>query len=164
MKTLSQVTRARLEMQGFINLSDDELLELRPWLRLSPIITIAWMAVGIALASARVIWALLPFSILGAILPGHPFDVIYNFGLRYFIGGRKLPRYHWARRVCCLLASLWTAGVGWAFHTGAIMFAYVLGGMFISAALLPVTIDFCIPSYLYSLIFGKPASCGVMKK
>lgn len=164
MKTLSQVTRARLEMQGFTNLSDGELLELRPWLRLSPIITIAWMATGIALASARVIWALLPFSILGVILPGHPFDVIYNFGIRYFIGGRKLPRYHWARRACCLLASLWAAGVGWAFHGGAIMLAHVLGGMFIAAALLPVTIDFCIPSYLYGLIFGKPASCGATNK
>ncbi len=163
MKTLSTITRKRLNMQGFVDLSDAELAAIRPWLRLSPALTVIWMAVGLFFGSAKVIWAMLPFSILGAILPGHPFDVFYNFGIRFLIGTPALPRYHLARRACCLLASIWTGVIGWAFHSGATPLGYILGVLFIGAALLPVTIDFCIPAYLYGLIFGKPVSCSTVE-
>jgi hypothetical protein len=36
---------------------------------------------------------LVPFAALGAILPGHPFDVFYNYGLRHLLGTPALPRY-----------------------------------------------------------------------
>ncbi len=160
MKTISSTSRKRLEMQGFVDLSDADLAEIRPWLRVSPVITIIWMATGLFLGSAKVIWAMIPFSILGAILPGHPFDVFYNFGIRFLTGTRALPRYHLARRSCCMMASMWAGLAGWAFYSGATALGYTLAVIFISAALLPVTIDFCIPAYLYGLIFGKPVSCS----
>ena len=160
MKTISLTSRKRLNMQGFVDLSDAELAAIRPWLRLSPALTVAWMAVGLFFGSAKVIWAMLPFSILGALLPGHPFDVFYNFGIRFLLGQRALPRYHLARRSCCMMASTWACLVGWAFYNGSATLGYVLGGVFISAALLPVTIDFCIPAYIYGLLFGKPVTCS----
>lgn len=159
MKTLSPITRQRLEMQGFIGMNDAELAEIRPWLRLSPILTIAWMAIGLFFGSAKIIWTLLPFSLLGALLPGHPFDVFYNFGMRFLLGKRALPRFHFARWLCCMVASAWAGIVGWAFYSGAAMLGYILGGLFICAAVIPVLTDFCIPSYLYGLMFGKPATC-----
>lgn len=143
-------------MQGFVGMSDADLSEIRPWLRVSPVITIIWMATGLFLGSEQVIWAMIPFSIFGAIFPAHPFDVFYNFGIRFFLGKRALPRYHLARRSCCLMASLWTGVTGWAFYNGATALGYMLGVIFIGATLLPVTTDFCIPAYLYGLIFGKP--------
>lgn len=149
-------------MQGFVGMSDAALSEIRPWLRVSPAITIVWMATGLFLGSAKVIWALIPFSILGAILPGHPFDVFYNFGIRYLLGKRALPQYHLARRSCCLMASMWAGVTGWAFYSGAAALGYLLGVVFIGAALLPVTTDFCIPAYLYGLIFGKPVMCSTV--
>jgi hypothetical protein len=79
MKTISPAARKRLEMQGFVDMSDADLAEIRPWLRVSPVITVLWMAAGLFLGSAKVIWAMIPFSIAGAILPGHPFDVFYNY-------------------------------------------------------------------------------------
>jgi Domain of unknown function (DUF4395) len=156
MKTLSTVVRKRLDMQGFVDLSDAELAEIRLWLRVSPALTVIWMAAGLFVGSAKVIWAMIPFSILGALLPGHPFDVFYNFGIRFFLSKRALPRYHLARRSCCLMASMWTGVTGWAFHSGTTDLGYILGVLFIGAALLPVATDFCIPAYLYGLIFGKP--------
>jgi hypothetical protein len=149
-------------MQGFVGMSDADLAEIRPWLQGSPIITVIWIAAGLFLGSAKVIWALIPFLLLGALLPGHPFDVFYNFGIRFLLGKRALPRYHLARRSCCMVAATWTGIVGWAFYSGAAAFGYAVGMLFIGAALLPVTTDFCIPAYLYGLIFGKPVSCSTV--
>jgi hypothetical protein len=84
-------------------------------------------------------------------------------GIRFLIGSRALPRYHIARRICCVAASVWAGLVGWAFYAEAMILSYILGGLFISAALLPVMIDFCIPAYLYNLLFGKPVSCTTEK-
>lgn len=36
-----------------------------------------WAAVGTALASPAILWALVPFAAVRAIPPGHPFDVVY---------------------------------------------------------------------------------------
>jgi hypothetical protein len=159
MKTISLTTRKRLEMQGFLNMNDADLAEIRPWLRLSPILTILWMGIGLFAGSAKVIWAIIPFLIFGGFLPRHPFDVVYNYGIRFLIGARALPKYHLARRVCCIVASVWASLVGWALYSGAIILAYVLGSLFISAALIPIMTDFCVPSYLYGLVFGKPLVC-----
>ena len=73
-------TRKRLETQGFLGLDDRSLAEINYWLRLSPAICMLWAAVGTALNSASLLWALVPFALLGAILPGHPFDVVYTTG------------------------------------------------------------------------------------
>jgi hypothetical protein len=35
----------------------------------------------------------------------------------------------------------------------------VLGATLALVALVPTTTDFCIPSFLYGLLFGKPAAC-----
>ncbi len=92
-----------------------------------------------------------------------PIDVFYNFGIRFLIGAPAVPRYHVAGRAGCIIASIWAGVIGWAFHGGATAFGYILGALFIGAALLPVMIDFCIPAYLYGLIFGKPVSCSTVK-
>lgn len=162
MKPISATTRKRLDMQGFVDQSDAALAEIRPWLRVSPALTVIWMTAGLFLGSAKVIWAMIPFSILGAMFPGHPFDVFYNFGIRFLIGTPALPRYHAVRRACCLMASLWAGVIGWAFYSDVTALGYILGALFIGAALLPVTTDFCIPAYLYGLIFGKPVSCSTV--
>jgi hypothetical protein len=47
MKIISPTSRKRLEMQGFVGMSDADLSEIRPWLRVSPAITIVWMAAGL---------------------------------------------------------------------------------------------------------------------
>ena len=38
------VTRARLEMQGFVGLGDGRLAEIGPWLRLTPALNATWAA------------------------------------------------------------------------------------------------------------------------
>jgi hypothetical protein len=65
---------------------DETYAQINYPLRLSPAICMVWVAVGTALASPIILWALMPFAALGAILPGHPFDVLYNLGRRHLLG------------------------------------------------------------------------------
>jgi hypothetical protein len=65
--------RENIQAQGFCGLDDSTCRQINYPLRLSPAICMAWAAVGTALASPTILWALVPFAALGAILPGHPF-------------------------------------------------------------------------------------------
>jgi hypothetical protein len=146
-------------MQGFTGLSDETLAEVGPWLRLAPAICMVWTAVATAITSPAMVWMLAPLAALGAMLPWHPFDLIYNHGIRHFTGTQALPRYRAPRRFACLVATVWLALAGWAFYIGATMTGYALGFSLALAALAPVTTDFCIPSFIYGMLFGKPVAC-----
>jgi len=69
----SSPVRGRIETQGFLGLDDRTIQEFNFWLRLSPAICVTWTAIGTPLQSAPALWALAPFALLGALLPGHPF-------------------------------------------------------------------------------------------
>ena len=163
MTTVSATMRRRIEAQGFVGLSDGTLAEVGPWLRLAPGICMVWAAIGTYLGSATVLWALVPFAALGAVLPGHPFDVIYNYGIRYMTGTRELPRYNAPRRFACAVGTVWLGCTGWAFYAGAATLGYVLGGLLVVVAGMAAFTDFCIASFIYGRLFGQPGVCSVEK-
>ena len=153
---LSPTARGRLEAQGFLGYSDDFLAEVNYWLRLAPLVCTAWIAAGTYLASPAVLWALIPIAILGGILPEHPFDVIYNHGIRHLIGTRALPRYGRLRRLGCgLMTPLWVAATGWAFYSGWMRTGYVMGSVAVLLVFINVTTGLCVFSLFYGLLFGK---------
>ena len=106
MSQISTTARERIQAQGFCGLSDATYAQINYPLRLAPGIMMVWVAVGTALASAHILWALVPFTALGAILTGHPFDVLYNQGLRYLMGTQELPRYGLRRRFAFAVATI----------------------------------------------------------
>jgi hypothetical protein len=124
-------------------------------LRLAPAICMTWAAVGTALASPTILWVLTPFAVLGAILPGHPFDVLYNYGLRYLVGKPALPRYGLRRRMACVFAAITVGAAAWAFQTGTPRLGYLLGALLVSLAFVQVSTGFCAPSFLIRVLFGK---------
>ena len=99
MSTALGTIRENIQAQGFCGLDDKTYAQINYPLRLSPAICMLWTAVGTALASPMILWALTPFAALGAILPGHPFDVLYNYGLRHLTGTPALPGYRARRRL-----------------------------------------------------------------
>lgn len=119
-----------------------------------------WAAIGTALGSAELLWARVPFAILGGILPGHPFDLFYTYGFRCLVHGPRLPRYPLPRRFACLLAALMLAGAAAGFQMGTPAVGQAFGWNLVAAAVVNVSTGFCIPSFIYGLIFGKPTSCG----
>ncbi|MBI4001183.1 MAG: DUF4395 family protein [Nitrospira defluvii] len=160
MSDMSPIVRGRIEAQGFLGLDDQMIKQVNYWLRLSPAICMIWAAIGTALQSATVLWLLVPFALLGALLPGHPFDLLYTHGVRYVTGGPRLPRYPLPRRFACLLATLMLV-VAWCFQSGRLLSGQIVGWTLVAAAFVNVSTGFCIPSFIYGLIFGRPTSCGV---
>ncbi len=63
----------------------------------------------------------------GGLLPGHPFDLLYTYGLRLLVGGPPLPRYPLPRRFACLLATFMLSGAAWSFQTGMPLLGHIFG-------------------------------------
>lgn len=153
--SVNPVTRQRLEAQGFCGLDDATLAEVGPWLRWSPVLCTVVMILGVSLQSPVILWSLAGIAFLGVFLPFHPFDLLYNYGVRYLTGTRAFPHNGPQRKFACGLASAWLVGTGWAFHSGMITLGYVLGvSLILVAALVSVT-NICIPSMIYNALFEK---------
>lgn len=152
---VSQTIRRRLEAQGYCNLDDATLTELAPWLRWSPTFCAAFMAIGTALRSPLVLWGLAVTALVGALLPLHPFDLVYNYGVRRVTRTRPLPRNGPQRRFACALAATWLLATGWAFYTNTTVLGLVLGISLTSVATLVSLTHFCIPSTIYNALFSR---------
>lgn len=159
MSTVSATVRERIQAQGFCGLDDQTCAQINYPLRLSPAICMAWAAVGTALASPTILLALVPFAALGAILPGHPFDVFYNYGLRHLLGTPVLPRYGARRHFACALATVMLIAAAWGFQAGMPMFGSIVGWSLVAAAFVNVSTGFCVPSFIVRMFFGKVV-CG----
>jgi len=157
---MNEVIRSRVEAQGFLGLDDRTVGHLNYWLRLSPAICMIWAAIGTGLESALMLWALTPFALLGALLPGHPFDLLYRFGVQPLTSGPPIPRYSLPRRFACLLATVMIVTAAWSFQSGRTFSGQIFGWALVCAAFVNVSTGFCIPSFLYGLIFGKPTACN----
>lgn len=147
------VAKRRLaEMQGFTGLDDRTLREIDPWLRLAPALCMTWVAVGTALGSAAILAALVPFAVAGVFGTRHPFDALYEHGIRRRLGTASIPRYGAPRRFACAVASAWLLSTSAAFYLGAMALGYVLGASLVMAAAVPTLTGFCIPSWVYGKI------------
>lgn len=159
MREVGPLTTAidRLDAQGYANVDRATMRDVEPWLRWSPALCATVMGIGTLLASPWVLWGLVPFAALGALFPRHPFDYIYNLGVRRLTGTRPLPPHGAPRRFACAIASVWLIGTGVAFAADQDTLGYVLGGLLTGVAALVGTTHFCIPSLIYALLFGRPA-------
>lgn len=158
MREVGPLTTAldRLDAQGYVNVDRQTLREVEPWLRWSPVFCAIIMATGTALASPPILWGLAVAAALGAVLPSHPFDYVYNFGVRRLTRTPPLPPNGAPRRFACGMAAVWLVATGAAFAADLTILGYVLGGMLTTVAALVGTTHFCIPSLIYALIFGRP--------
>ena len=155
MSQISTTARERIQAQGFCGLSDATYAQINYPLRLSPAIMMVWVAVGTVLASAPILWALVPFTALGAILTGHPFDVLYNQGLRYLMGTPELPPYGHRRRFAFAVAATMVTVASLAFQEGVPLLGYIVGGAIVASACLQVITGICGPAVLAGRLFGK---------
>ena len=156
--SVSPVIRKRLETQGFCGLDDAALVEVGPWLRWSPVLCTFFMILGVSMQSPVVLWLLAAIAFFGVFLPFHPFDLLYNYGVRHLTGTRPFPHNGPQRKFACGLASVWLIATGWAFYAGMNTVGYALGiPLILVAALVSVT-HICIPSMIYNALFSKQGS------
>ncbi len=144
-------------MRGIGCSNDPEFVKLVPWLRTTFVLCGTLVGLGTGLAFTPLLWAMVPIAALGGILPVHPFDLIYNFGIRRLTGTRPLPRNGAPTRFACGIAAVWLVATAMAFETGIAWLGYVLGGVLTSIAAVVSVTNFCIPSLIYQLLFGERA-------
>jgi hypothetical protein len=154
-KTLSETTRRRLNVQGLSNIDDQTLAELAPWLRMAFGICALLAGAGTALASPTILWILMPIAALAALFPVHPFDLIYNHGIRYLRNTGPLPKRRPQSRFACGVGAVLLVATAWAFQSGALVVGYILGGALTGSAVLVSTTDICIPSMIYNALFSR---------
>ena len=157
---LTTTLRHRLDVQGYACVDDRTLAQTQLWLRLSPALCAIIAAAGTALASPPILWGLAVVAAVGAVLPFHPFDLIYNVGVRRLTGTPKLPANGAPRRFACAVGTLWSLGAGALFFAGADVGGYLLGAAFVATAALVASTHFCVPSTVYGVVFGTPGAAG----
>lgn len=154
--TLSPTTRHRLDIQGLVDVDDRRLAEVGRWVRFPFALCTASVVTGTALASPWVLYSLVPIAVAAAAAPVHPFDHLYNHGVRRLTKTPPLPRRGAPTRFACGVGAAWVLATGLAFQLGAKRVGYVLGGVLGALGTLVSTTDICIPSMVYGALFGKP--------
>ncbi len=155
---LSATTRHRLDVQGFDGIPDQRLAEVAPWLRFAFGLCATLAAIGTIAASSSVLGILVVIAALAALFPVHPFDLIYNHGIRHLRGTQPHPKRSAPSRFACGMGAVWLIGVIWTFQSGNLLAGYIFGGLLTSVALLVATTDICIPSMIYRAMFGQAES------
>ena len=152
---------SNLQTQGYC-LSEQQSKALRVGLRFSTALCLALVVTGLALQSAVLILALVPIGALAGWSPRHPFDLIWNHGLRHLSDEPPLPPNPQRRRHAFKLATVWLLAVGVLFAVGASTVALALGVVLVAVCGTITATNLCLPSEFLAgwerLRGGKPAA------
>ncbi|MFC7046727.1 DUF4395 family protein [Halobacteriaceae archaeon GCM10025711] len=153
---LTRRVRRQLQIQGFACPTDEEFERLAPWLRFSPVACSAAGAVGTLLASPALLVGLAATAVVGAVTGVHPFDTLYNHGIRRLTRTDSLPRNATPRRFACAVATVWLLATAGAFRSGRDRLGRALGALFVLTSGLNAAYV-CVPSMVYRALTGWPA-------
>jgi Domain of unknown function (DUF4395) len=163
-QTLTPRTRRLLDIQGFEAVDMQELAPVAPWLRVAFGLCALFGAVGTILASPIMLLGLSLVAMLAAASPVHPFDLIYNYGIRHLTGTGPLPRRGVPTRFGCGMGAILVLVTAWAFSAGHQAAGYALGGALTVVVLLVSTTDVCIPSLIHRSLFGWPRARAAQRQ
>jgi hypothetical protein len=158
---VNPTVRSRLEAQGFCGLDDARLEELAPWMRWTYTIGTVVTVTGVVLMSPGVLWTLAAITCVGVFLPFHPFDLLYNHGMRHLTHTGPFPPSGPQRHFVFVVATVWLIATGWAFSAGADIAGIALGVPLILVGALASITNFCIPSFIYNTVTGRRSREGV---
>jgi hypothetical protein len=148
--TPSRWTDGNLAVQGY-SLGPDESRALRFGLRLPTALCLALAATGVVLQSAALILLLVPVGAVAGWSARHPFDLLWNRGIRHLLGAPPLPPNPTPRRHAFKLATVWLLAVGLLFAFGYNRAGVVLGAVLVATCGLVTATHFCVPSTLLGI-------------
>jgi hypothetical protein len=153
---ISPARISRLKVQGYdTGFTDEEISQHAAGNRFAFQMCTLLFTTGIVLTNIPILLATAIIAFLTVILPNHPFDYLYNYGVRYWLNRPKLPRRARQAKFACSIASLWLGIIIYLFYNNLFAWGYALGGILFVIALLVSTIDFCIPSLIYNSLFRR---------
>jgi hypothetical protein len=137
--------RGNLSTQGYC-LSDAERRELAVGLRFSTGLCLSLVVVALVLESPVMLFVLSGIGLAAGFSAHHPFDYVWNQGVRRLFGGPELPPNPPRRRHAFKIATAWLLVVGILFAVGAATAGLVLGGLLVVACATVTTTNLCLPS------------------
>jgi hypothetical protein len=151
-----QTIRRRLEVQGFLGMSDAELIDVGGWMRFTPSCNLALTLAGTATGSVWLLAGLALIMAVGALAPAHPFDVLYNTLVRQATGTNPLPRSGARRKIVFVVGTLWLGATAALFASGHRSTGYVLGFLMAVLILPLATLQVCVLSETMARLIGPP--------
>lgn len=139
-----------LATQGYC-LAEPERERLRVALRFPTALCLALVVGALAAQSATALAALAGIGFVAGWTSRHPFDHLWNHGVRRLAGAPELPPNPPRRRHAFKLATVWLGAVALLFAAGASTAALALGGVLVAVCGLVTATNFCIPSTLLAL-------------
>ena len=143
-------TDSNLDVQGYCLTAEDSRA-LRWGLRFPTALCLVFVVTGLVLQSAVLIFALVPIGAIAGWTRRHPFDLLWNHGLRHLTGSPQLPPNPRPRRHAFKLATVWLLAVGLLFAFGQATAALILGAVMVAVCGLLTTANYCIPSTLLGI-------------
>jgi hypothetical protein len=143
-------TDRNLAVQGYC-LNVEDRYALRWGLRFPTALCLGLVVIGLVLQSAILILALVPVGAVAGWTSRHPFDPIWNHGLRHLSGAPELPPNPTPRRHAFKLATIWLLAVGLLFAFGQPTAAVILGSILLSVCGVVTLTNFCVPSTLLGI-------------
>lgn len=151
---ISKQSCAHLDEQGYSFLSVEEKNKLNIALRVTPIVCITLVAVGLYYQSILIFFVLSIFGVLGSTTSqGQPIDVLYNLVAR-LAGWPQLPPSPLQKRFACGVGAFFLIGATVSLSLMNMFWAYMFGAAYVIAAGLMALTHFCIASWLYNRTFG----------
>lgn len=156
-KTLSKNRIKHLKAQGYVNHSENEITSLAWGNRFAFILCSILVAIAVIFSYLPLLIGLFAITILGVILPYHPFDYIYNYLLAKSFGKPKLPPRSEQLKFACYLASIMLLITIYLFNAEFNLAGYIVGGLLLAVAITVSITDFCLPSAIYNALLMPPS-------
>lgn len=154
---ISPSCRRRLQVQGYVNYSDQELSNYKFGIRFAYGSCITLVAIGLTFKSLPILIVIAVIAFGGMFPPYHPFDYLYNYGVRHLLHKPKLPPRTNQGRFACGIASAWLSATIYFLLNNNVLMFYVFGWSLFSVGALVTFTDICIPSIIYNALFYKRA-------
>ena len=152
MKAASPKTVCRLQIQGLGDYTPEQLASFRFGIRFAYLACVAIAAIGIWFVHIPTLFVLAVIAFGTVILPNHPFDYLYNYGVRHIIGRPPIPRRTPQTKFACGVATIWLLVTIYLFNAGSIVAGQIFGAGLVAVGGLVGLTDICIPSMIYNLM------------
>lgn len=147
--------RNRLETQGYKGYSDTELNDFKFGIRFAYFACVFLVILGLLLTNLKILGAAMIIAFWGSFPPNHPFDYLYNYVIRHWIGKPQIPHRTNQGRFACQIATVWLGVTIYLFYTGHDTWGYIFGIALVFLGTLVSTMDICIPSMIYNFLFKQ---------
>jgi Domain of unknown function (DUF4395) len=146
---LSDWMARNLLTQGYC-LAAEERTQLRLGLRFAT--GLCFPLVALALESSTMLVALAAIGAVAGLTPRHPFELVWNYGIRHAFAAPPLPPNPIRRRNAFKIGATWLLAVAALFAADLTTAALVLGGVLLVACGIVTATNFCLPSFLLSML------------